>query len=242
MGAPQPGPVFGGIDGGYRVLVDALLERAHPRRATVAADSIRRDGNRWAVAPVGSFDLVVLAVRPPVAAALLDDQAPEAVKALSRIPMASPVVVALELPAETELPEISGVLVATGEALRAKAFTFSSRKWPHLRERPTPVIRASFGRFGEEHLLAKSDDDLVQWALEDLRTVTGVDTIAKSGVVQRWKSALPQYQPGHLDLVETIEGSIYSTPGMGIAGAFLNGVGVPACIGTATKAVHRLLG
>lgn len=240
MGKPQPGPVFGAIEGGYGVLVDALLAATKPRIAAVSASAVTRDGSRWAIAPVGSFDYVVLAVRPPMAAELLSRVLPSAAAALKQIPMASSAVVALELPAETVLPEISGILVATGESLRAKAFTFSDRKWPHLR-RPNPVIRASFGRFGEEHLLDESDDKFVRWALEDLRVVTGVDTTAVSGVVQRWRFALPQYQTGHLDLVRTIEDLIVSEPGIEIVGSFLNGVGVPACVGTATRAVHRLL-
>jgi oxygen-dependent protoporphyrinogen oxidase len=156
MGTPQPGPVFGGIDGGYRVLVDALRDQAQPRIASVAAESVTRDGNQWAVGPVGTFDQVVLAVRPPIAAQLLARSLPGAAEALNRIPMASPVVVALELPAGTELPEVSGVLIATGEGLRAKAFTFSDRKWPHLRQRPNLVIRVKISFGGHWRICARS--------------------------------------------------------------------------------------
>ncbi|MCE5290411.1 MAG: protoporphyrinogen oxidase [Nocardiaceae bacterium] len=241
MGQPQSGPVFSGIEGGYQRLVQELIRQTAPRIASVAAQGIERYGSQWTVTNVGTFDIVVVAVRPAIASALFGREVPAAASALDRIPAASAVVVALALQ-DTVLPDISGVLVASGESLRAKAFTFSDRKWPHLRDRPNPVIRVSFGKFGDESILDETDEDLVRYALEDLRTVTGIDTTAVDSVVQRWVSALPQYLPGHLDVVAEIEEAIYAQPGLAIAGSYLNGVGVPACVGTATKAVNRLLG
>ena len=51
-------------------------------------------------------------------------------------------------PAIPRFPECSGVLVASGEQLRAKAITLSSRKWGARGD--VQLLRLSFGRFGDD--------------------------------------------------------------------------------------------
>lgn len=238
--SPAPGPVFGGVRDGYQVLLDALLAAAKPQVCLgTAASALSRDGQGWRVAPVGGVDAVVVATPAPVTAELLASVAPDAARAASQIPVASTVVVALALPADTPLPDNSGVLVATGEHLRAKAFTLSRRKWAQLADRPQAVVRASFGRFGDEPV-ASSDAQLVAAAAEDLATVIGAPVAVEDAVVRRWHAGIPQYGPGHLDLVAAIEAGIDQLPRLVLAGGYLHGVGVPACVQVATAAAQRL--
>ncbi len=75
---------------------------------------------------------------------------------------------ALAVPGDTAFPECSGVLVATGERLRAKAITLSSRKWGGGGD--AQLLRLSFGRFGDRVAADTSDDELLTWALGDLAT------------------------------------------------------------------------
>ncbi|MFC4602792.1 protoporphyrinogen oxidase [Rhodococcus kronopolitis] len=238
--APQPGPVFGGLRDGYGVLLDALLDAARPTVIAASASGLRRDGDGWWLDPVGRVDGVALAVPAPRLAELLAGVAPEASAAAARIPLASSVVVALALPLGAALPENSGILVATGESLRAKAFTLSSRKWPHLARRGAALVRASFGRFGDAALVEASDAELVALARADLETVTGVSVDPADAVVQRWRGGLPQYGPGHLDAVAEIEAGVAQLPGLAVAGALLHGVGVPACVASATAAARTV--
>jgi oxygen-dependent protoporphyrinogen oxidase len=58
--------------------------------------------------------------------------------------------------------------------------------------------------------------------------------------VQRWYGGLPQYGPGHLDRVAEIERDIAGLDGVEVSGALLHGVGVPACVASATTAATRL--
>lgn len=240
--APSAGPVFGGIRDGYGVLLDALVDAAG---ATVHTDttveSLRQVGSGWAVDPVGTFDAVVLAVPAPAVAALLHGVAPDAAAAAADIEVASSALVTLAFPAGTELPANSGVLIGTDESLQAKAFTLSSNKWPHLGERDAVLVRASFGRFGDDASLDGSDDELVASARADLRTVLGVDAEPVGSVVQRWRTGLPQYAPGHLDRVRAIEAGVGRLDGVEVAGGFLHGVGVPACVASGTAAAQRLI-
>lgn len=238
---PSDAPVFGTLRGGYGTLLGALRDASGAEfRDHTAGAGLRRSGGRWSIDPVGEVDGVIVALPADRAAVLLADAAPAASAQAGRIPLASSVVVALALPKDTALPQNSGILVATGEDLAAKAFTLSARKWPHLGARDVTLARASFGRFGESALLGADDEQLVTLARADLATVTGVTDGPLGAVVQRWHGGLPQYLPGHLDVVAALEAEIAELDGLEIAGAMLHGVGVPACVGAATAAVTRL--
>lgn len=234
---PSTAPVFGGLHDGYGVLVDALISAADAHITTdTRATSLCGERKGWLVEPVGHVDIVVLAVPAPALSEILSDVLPDAAAEAAEIELASSAVVAVALPPGTELPDNSGVLVATDAGLTVKAFTFSSRKWTHLGEREVPLLRASLGRFGDDAALALEDDALVALAVRDLRTVTGIDVTPTDTVVQRWHGGLPQYAPGHLDRVARIEAAVQQLPGVAVAGAWSHGVGVPACVASATRA------
>lgn len=238
---PSTAPVFGGIRDGYGVLIDALLEAANATlRFDAPVQALQRDGDSWLLAD-NRFDAVIVATSAPVAAQLLHDVAPQAAVAAAAIPVASSALVAMALPESTPLPENSGILVATGEPLRAKAFTLSSCKWPHLSHRNARLVRASFGRYGNDAPLHWSDADLIAAAVADLGGILGVTVDPIDAVVQRWPSGLPQYSPHHLTRVAEIHAAVAAIAGLEIAGSYLQGVGVPACVASATAAATRLV-
>lgn len=234
-------PVFGTLRGGYGVLLDALRAAAGAEiRTHTPGTGLRRAAGRWFLEPIGEVDGVLLALPADRAAALLADAAPAAAGHAARIPLASSVVVALAFPNDVALPHNSGILVATGEALAAKAFTLSARKWPHLAAREVTLARASFGRFGDAGLVDADDDQLLTLARADLATVTGVTEQPLAAFVQRWHGGLPQYRAGHLEIVAELDAEIAGVDGLEIAGSMLRGVGVPACVRAATTAAARL--
>ncbi|MEU1208823.1 protoporphyrinogen oxidase [Nocardia sp. NPDC005825] len=238
---PSTAPVFGGIRDGYRVLLEALRAAAEVKSEIgTAATRLTRTATGWQLDPIGAVDAVVLATPAPVTARLLREVAPDAADLAAGIELASSAVVALTLPADTALPDNSGILVATGEPLRAKAFTLSSRKWPHLATRDVALVRASFGRFGDDSTQSWSDAALTTAAVEDLTTVTGVDIRPLHAVVQRWPGGLPQYAPGHVTRILDLRSTTTDLPGLALAGAYLDGVGVPACAASGSKAAARI--
>ncbi|MCP2258312.1 oxygen-dependent protoporphyrinogen oxidase [Streptoalloteichus tenebrarius] len=248
---PRP-PVFGALRGGFQVLVDRLASASRARvRLGQPVRSLLRTERGWRV-EIGSaprpeamdVDGVVLAVPAPAARRLLADVAPAAAAAYGRVEVASMVVVAMALPADTRLPESSGVLVAEGERwadgtpFTAKAFTFSSRKWGHLGDRV--LVRGSVGRFGEAAALRRDDGDLVRAVRADLAELTGVAAEPLDVAVVRWGGGLPQYGVDHVDVVAAIEETVSHQPGLAVAGATLHGVGLPACVATADAAARRV--
>ncbi len=246
------GPVFGGLRGGYQVLLDALLDAARVRpRLGLPVRALSRTAGGWrlesgsAAAPEFlDVDAVLLAVPAPALRRLLAEPAPAAAEAAGGVELASSAVVALayRVADAAGLPDTSGALVAADEPLSVKAFTHSSRKWPHLAAGDGLVrLRASLGRAGDETTLRVPDDELVARVRADLRALTGVGAAPVAVHVQRWGGALPQYGVGHAERVAGLLGEVTALPGVEVAGALLHGVGVPACVGTARAAAERIV-
>lgn len=238
------GPVFGAIAGGYRVLLDELIARAGFDWVPTAIDHMYADFDGWTLVDdterTWRADAVVVALPAPATAVLLDDIAPRSAAAAARIAVASAAVLAMAVPAGTPLPPQSGVLVANEDDLHAglhsKAITLSSRKWGQGGE--AELLRMSFGRFGDDIARSTPDEQLRSWAIEDLQTVFGITVDPIAVLVHRWIDALPQYGPGHAELVAEIRGGL--PPDLAVAGNFLDGVGVPACVAAAGAAVDRI--
>ncbi|PFG27319.1 protoporphyrinogen oxidase [Corynebacterium renale] len=245
--APAPGakpaPVFGAFKRGYQQVYETLAEKS-----TVYVDAfiagISREGESFTLKGAdGRFDRVLLATPAPTVAMLLRDVAPETSAALQPVKLASSVVVAMHFESDEGLPQNSGVLIASDEpGVHAKAFTFSSRKWPHIAEFGGATVRASFGRFGDDAVVRADEDDLVDWALDDLQKITGFDGRAaglKEIYVQRWFGGIPRYDENHLAAVAAAKAGL--TPGIEVTGAWAGGVGVPAIIADARAAAARIL-
>jgi oxygen-dependent protoporphyrinogen oxidase len=238
---PSPQSVFGAVEGGYAVLIDELVRRAGFRWAQVTVEQVNRaprgwqliddEGQRW------NSDAVVLAVPAPWLPKLIDKVAPRTAAAARRIAVASTALVALALPGGVPLPEQSGVLVASGERLRAKAITLSSRKWGQRGN--VELVRLSYGRFGDDLASSAGDEELLSWASQDLATVFGVNVEPVDCHVHRWIDAMPQYGPGHPDLVAELRAGV--PPTLAVAGGYLDGIGVPACVAAATRAAASLV-
>jgi oxygen-dependent protoporphyrinogen oxidase len=238
---PLPGSVFGAVDGGYTVLVDELVRRAGIRWAQVAVHQVNSAPRGWELVDDEGqswhADAAVLAVPAPWLPKLVDKVAPRTAAAARRIAVASTALVALALPGGAPLPAHSGVLVAGGEPLRAKAITLSSRKWGQRGN--VELVRLSYGRFGDDLARSAGDEDLLEWASQDLATVFGVNVEPVDCHVHRWIDAMPQYGPGHLELVAELRAGL--PPTLAVAGGYLDGIGVPACVAAATRAAASLV-
>ncbi|MGO9929909.1 MAG: protoporphyrinogen oxidase [Mycobacterium sp.] len=234
-------PVFGALDGGYQVLIDELVQRSGLRWIRAAVQRLEAAEPGWELLDdTGArwhADAVILAVPAWRLAQLVREIAPRTVAAASRIVSASSAVVALAVPVDTPFPQCSGVLAASGEPLRAKAITLSSRKWGSRGD--AQLLRLSFGRFGDDVAAGTPDDELLAWAVGDLAAVFGLAVDPVDVYVQRWIDAMPQYGPGHADVIAEVRAGL--PPTLAVAGSYLDGIGVPACVGAAGRAAGRVI-
>jgi oxygen-dependent protoporphyrinogen oxidase len=254
-GPPSQRPVFTTLAAGLGSLPPVLAARSG---AVVRTSSMVRELSRtehgWqltvgsAHAPeVITADAVILALPARPASRLLGQVTAgrTAAAALAEIKYASMAIVTLGYPdvAFPEQPAGSGFLVPAVDARTVKAVTFSTSKWPHLR-RANPglhIVRCSVGRLGEEAILQREDRELAELASADLAEATGVRGPPADVRVTRWGGGLPQYSVGHLDRVARIRAEVAGLPGVAVCGAAYDGVGIPACIGSAGLAADQVL-
>ncbi|TYK45974.1 protoporphyrinogen oxidase [Actinomadura decatromicini] len=258
----NPGPVFATLPDGLGTLPHLVADDIAAAGGTVRTGAMvrelrRRDGGwRLTVGPARDpehldADAVVIAVPAAPAARLLEPDVPAAARELARIEYASMAIVTLAYRADA-FPrplEGSGYLVPAVESdpehggRGVKAVTFSSVKWPHLRDRDPGVlaVRCSIGRFGEEHVLQRPDDELVAAATAELAATCGVSGPPVESRVTRWGGGLPQYNVGHADRVAKVRAAVAAVPGLAVAGAAYDGLGIPACVASARAAAARIV-
>jgi oxygen-dependent protoporphyrinogen oxidase len=262
-GTRAGGSVFTSLDGGLGMLPDWLAKASGAEvRTSAIVRELAPAAAGWRLT-VGSAaaperidaDAVIVAIPARPAGRLLAavPGASAAVTALGDISYASMAIVTLAYPRSAfPAPGLaalgwSGYLVPAVDGRVVKAVTFSSVKWPHLAptsaggEDPLEIVRCSVGRIGEEAILQQPDEELAALAAAELAEATGVRGGPAASRVTRWGGALPQYTVGHLDRVAAIRAAVAAQPGLAVCGAAYDGVGVPACIGTARTAVSQVL-
>jgi protoporphyrinogen/coproporphyrinogen III oxidase len=245
------GPVFATIDGGMGRLVDAVASASGARlRLGATVRELHRSGTGWRLvlgprpAPeVLDAEAVVLAVPARPAARLLGGVSPDAAAEIGVLDYASVALVALAVRG-ARLPELSGFLVPASQGCAVKALTIFTTKWGHL-DVPDglALLRASVGRYREEAVLHQTDDDLAAHVHAELGKLLGAPLPPPERTrVSRWGGALPQYAPGHLDRVARARAALEELPGLVVAGAAYDGVGIPACVRSGEAAAAKLVG
>ncbi len=248
-------PVFAGLAGGVSTLVRALVEDLTTRGADLRTGTVVRGlrpaGGHWhldlgAARELLEVDAVVVAT-PAGAAGRLTAPVLASAPDFAAIPYASVAVVTLVVRGlETDR---SGLLVPPGELPSVKALTHSSVKWAWVRERAerawgpgVAVVRASIGRAGEAEVLQVPDEPLLDRTVAELGTLPGWEDVeVLQRRLTRWGGALPQYRVGHQTLVADLRAQTAATPGLALAGAALDGVGIAACLASAHTAATKIM-
>jgi oxygen-dependent protoporphyrinogen oxidase len=249
-GAARPAPIFVSLTTGIGALPETVAKAAGADvRTNAMVRELKRTPTGWRLT-IGSTadpeyldaDAVILAVPGAPAARLLKDTASEAAARLAEIPYASMAIVTLAFrAADFPAQQRSGYLVPAVDGRAVKAVTFSTVKWSHLAaQAPVHVVRCSVGRSGDVAVLQRDDEDLAALAAAELAEATGMTAESIAQRVTRWGGGLPQYNVGHLDRVAAIRAAVARQPGLAVAGAAYDGVGIPACIATARSAAAEI--
>ena len=157
--AAAPGPVFHGVKGGSRRIIDALHHQLGDHMHThTPAVSLNRRGQRWTITtPSGSFDgdRVIITAPGWVSAALLEPHAPEASSLLAGLAYSDVVLVTLVVPSRQVDHDLDGAgfLVPRDQGLLMTACSWSSSKWSHYDDGDHAILRVSAGRFDDRRRL-----------------------------------------------------------------------------------------
>ena len=188
----------------------------------------------------------VLLTAPATATGRLLSGLVDSAQEFARLPYASVAVITLVVRGLRS--DASGLLVPPSELPTIKALTYSSNKWPWVASQArrvwgsgVDIVRVSIGRHGDPTSLQFSDRDLIDRTFGEALSIPGWQTATLvHGAVNRWGGALPQYQVGHRDLVAQLRSEVAGRPGLAVAGAALDGVGIAACLGSSQAAVEAL--
>jgi oxygen-dependent protoporphyrinogen oxidase len=245
---PTDGPLFNSLTGGLGRLPDALAAASGAEvRLGTTVRALARTPTGWRLTTGSAADpqhldadAVVLAVPAGPAARLLSAVTPAVAAELAAVEYASVAIVTLVLRGRLARTAGSGYLVPAVEGRTTKAVTFTSRKWAHLAGEHE-VVRASVGRHGETADLQRPDEELVRLVQQELAQTVGPLPPLVDSRVTRWGGGLPQYAVGHLDLVRRVRQAVALQPGLAVAGAAYDGVGVPAVARSGREAARQAL-
>jgi oxygen-dependent protoporphyrinogen oxidase len=183
-------------------------------------------------------DAVILATPAYVTAQLAGDLDPEMAAALRGIPYASTVTlsVAYKLSDIPRLLDGYGYIIPRAEGRSILACTWTSTKFPHRAPEGYGLIRAFIGRAGDDDVLKRTDDELLQMVRDELHNVLGITAEPLLHRIFRWPQAMPQYTLGHLDRIAVIDRRLAEHPGLYVAGNAYRGIGLPDCIASGETA------
>lgn len=245
-------PTFISLRGGLIQLIESLvckLQGSTDLRLMTRATSIHKTINGSYEVTVESkgetsivaADAVIITTPAHVASELLKNvEVPQDV--LTKIRYVSTATVTFVYNDLPELAEIrtTGFLIPHVEGCSITACTIVSNKWPHVSPFGQVLLRCYVGRDGCEESALWSDEELIVAVREDVRKTLGITKEPNHILVKRWSQAMPQYDVGHKERVDTIDRELGKHPGLFVAGAAYRGVGIPDCVSDAGRMVDKL--
>lgn len=240
-------PLFATVWSGLSTVVDTLQRALGPARVRLktSVTGLRRSAHGYDIETaeeVHRGDAVVLAIPAFEAARLLSRMTPAASRELEAIPYVSTGVVSLVYPEGTAplLPNETGFVVPTSTGVVA-ACTYLSRKWPREGYGDRAVLRCFVGRAGQQQPLELGDAELVLAVRREVEPALGLQVPPAKVRVTRWQRAMPQYEVGHLERVSRIEEAVSNAPGIFLTGSAYGGVGIAACVESASHVAKKVL-
>ncbi|MCX6047442.1 MAG: protoporphyrinogen oxidase, partial [Chloroflexi bacterium] len=223
-----PYPPFVAVQGGMGELVKRLVEQLGQTTLLTGVDvtglSQATDGSYTVQLQQGQAlkaDAVIVTTPAFVTARLLTTVDPTLAELHAAIPYASSATISFafavaDLPRK---PDGYGYVIPRVEETDLLACTWSSSKWTNRAPADCALVRVYIGRFGRRDVLAESDAELVELALNELRITLGYTATPQRHWIFRWPQSMPQYLLGHADRLRQIEAKLSEHPNLFLAGA-----------------------
>lgn len=153
--------------------------------------------------------------------------------------------VILAFPQEAMQAEHSGTgfLIPRSEKdFTITACTWTHKKWPHTTPAGKTLLRCYVGRPGNEEIVSRSDEEIVETVIQDLRKITTFTAEPDFTYVTRWRRGMSQFLPNHQTWLQEIREKMNDQyPGIQLAGASYESSGIPDCITQGKQAVDKLV-
>jgi protoporphyrinogen/coproporphyrinogen III oxidase len=186
---------------------------------------------------------VILAVEARAAARLIDGEDPELAVLLRSIQYASSAIVQVGYRREQVAHPLDGfgAVIPAIERRDLLAVSFTSVKFPSRSPEGTALFRCFYGGATRPDLFERDDDELSSLARRELGELLGASGVPLISKVDRHPLAMPQYTLGHIERVAKIRKREALLRGLTLAGNAFEGVGIPDCIRSGTRAAEQIL-
>ena len=101
------------------------------------------------------------------------------------------------------------------------------------------LIRVFVGRAGQN--IPWNENKLFELAKEEVKLTSDITAEPIVSRVFMWEKAMPQYNLGHLEILQHMDAALENYPNLALAGAGYREIGIPDCIHSGELAVEKIL-
>ncbi len=244
----KSGGMFLSLKGGLESLVHAIEAKLNPGSVVkgVSVEIVEQNGDHYTLHLSSGeeikADSIIVCV-PHKQTAQIFSQYPF-FEPFHNVPSTSVANVALAFPESAIQQDIDGTgfIISRDSGYSMTAVTWTHKKWPHSAPKGKALLRCYVGRPGDEEIVSRSDEEIVETVLKDLNKTMNIVSAPELTVITRWHDSMPQYTVGHKERMRDITAKMRKElPGVFLAGASYEGLGVPDCIDQGEAAVKRVL-
>ncbi|GGF15883.1 protoporphyrinogen oxidase [Halobacillus andaensis] len=244
---PKPS-MFRTFEDGLQSLVDAIEGQLKPEsiHKNVGIDHIEKKSEGYHVllsdGSVEKADAVIAAVPYFAAQRMLSQY--DFMDTLKELKATSVANVAMAFDASAIKKDVDGTgfVVSRNSRFRITACTWTHKKWPHSTPEGKVMLRCYVGKPNDQEVVDLSDEEITEIALHDLNQIMKISDQPEFSIVTRWYDSMPQYTVGHKDRIRQVtEQMNRQLPGVYLAGASYEGIGLPDCIDQGEAAVEQVL-
>ncbi len=242
--------------GGLGAVSDAIarsLGEAVSTNCEVTSVEHRGDGYSVAYSASGvsqSFDTRHVVLATPIGPAIgllktmADEPAGKIAKSLASVESVPLVVLNLAFRREDIGHDLKGfgfLVPPKEEGLSFLGVLWASSIFPSHAPPDRHLLRVFVGGAKWPELAQKNDDELVALAMDELRGLLELrgDPVLVNSC--RHADAVPQYYPGHTEIVRCIRARLSSIPNLHLVGNYLEGVSINECVRQARETVEKIV-
>ena len=227
--------------GGMSRLADAVASSLGDRfRTGFPVVSVGSDDGVWVVEGPERLEaeVVVLAVRPEIAAGIVDDSLG---RILSRATAAPVMVLGLGGEGPSPAPPGLGALVGPDEELVTLGILFESSYAADRAPSGSWLLKVIAGGATNSGFVGREEDDVVSTLVKEATRILGSEVEPAFVQLVRHDQGIPQYHVGHRQWLTAIEGELEGMPGLHVAGWGYRGVGVAGLATDASRLAREII-
>ncbi len=219
-------------------------------RFGAAVESVKRDGTSFVVnyslnakLDSGIFDGVVLSVPAFAAAAIVKSWLPELSSELAKIKYPPVAVAVLGYRREQVRTDLKGFgfLVPEVESRKILGTIWSSSIFPDRAPEGCVEFTSFIGGSRQPKLTALSSEDVARVVHEENAALMKIDGVPVFRAVSKWEKAIPQYNIGHLSILDAVRHVESLYKGFYICSNYKDGISVADCIANGKKTAESFL-